>query len=111
VQAVAELAGTSDAVRAVIGPSIGPCCFEVGDEVVAAFPDAHAARSLGPRGRSHLDLWELNRRQLVMAGIAADRIEVSGACTRCDPDTYFSHRALGYPAGRFGAAIGLRADA
>jgi hypothetical protein len=111
VEAVTDLGGDPASMRVVIGPSIGPCCFEVGDEVVAAFPDANGARSIGPRGRSHLDLWELNRRQLVMAGIAADRIEVSGACTRCDPDTYFSHRALGYPAGRFGAAIGLRADA
>jgi YfiH family protein len=110
VEAVAELGGAPDGVRAAIGPSIGPCCFEVGDEVVAQFPDADGACTVGPRGRPHLDLWEINRCQLVAAGVPADRIEVAGACTRCQPETYFSHRALGYPAGRFGAAIGLRAD-
>ncbi len=84
--------------------------FEVGEEVVAAFPDADGARSTGPNGRPHLDLWEINRRQLVRAGVPPDQIEVLGICTRCTPDTYFSHRALGYPAGRFGAVIGLHAD-
>ena len=97
-------------LRAAIGPSIGPCCFEVGPEVVARFPEADGAVRDGPRGRPHLDLWELNRRALVAAGVPADRVEVAGLCTRCRSDTYFSHRALGYPAGRFGAAIGLRDD-
>jgi len=108
VQAIRELGGEPDGLRAAIGPSIGPCCFEVGEEVVAAFPDAEDVRTIGPRGRSHLDLWELNRRRLVAAGVPTGQIELSGHCTRCDPETYFSHRALGYPAGRFGAAIGLR---
>jgi YfiH family protein len=110
VQAVADLGADPGGLRAVVGPSIGPCCFEVGEEVVAAFPDADSAHAIGPRGRSHLDLWELNRRQLVAAGVPAEQIEIAGTCTRCNPTTYFSHRALGYPAGRFGAAIGLRAD-
>lgn len=111
VQAVAELGGDPAGVRAGIGPSIGPCCFEVGEEVVAEFPDADGACTIGPRGRPHLDLWEINRRQLVAAGVRPEHVEVSGACTRCDPQTYFSHRALGYPAGRFGAAIGMLPDA
>lgn len=98
-------------VRAAIGPSIGPCCFEVGPEVVAQFPNANGAVTVGPRGRPHLDLWELNRRTLIEAGVPAEQIEVAEVCTRCHPDTFFSHRALGYPAGRFGAAIGLRPDA
>jgi purine-nucleoside/S-methyl-5'-thioadenosine phosphorylase / adenosine deaminase len=111
VEAVAALGGAPGGIRAGIGPSIGPCCFEVGDEVVAEFSDVDGAQSIGPRGRPHLDLWEINRRQLVAAGLRPEHIEVSGACTRCDPVTYFSHRALGYPAGRFGAAIGLLPDA
>lgn len=110
VAAVAALGGAPDGLRVGIGPSIGPCCFEVGPEVVGHFPDADGACSVGPHGRPHLDLWELNRRQLVAAGVPATRIEVAGQCTRCRPDVYFSHRALGYPSGRFGAAIGLRHD-
>lgn len=111
VAAVADLGGEPAGLRAGIGPSIGPCCFEVGEDVVDAFPDADGAHAPGPRGRPHLDLWELNRRQLVAAGVPAENIEVAGLCTRCHPDVYFSHRALGYPAGRFGAAIGLLPDA
>ena len=94
--------------RAAIGPSIGPCCFEVGAEVVAQFPEVDGAVSEGPRGRPHLDLWELNRRGLARAGVAPENVEAAGVCTRCNPEAFFSHRALGYPAGRFGAAIGLR---
>src|SRR3954452_20255112 len=110
VEAAADLGGDPDGLRVVVGPSIGPCCFEVGEEVVEQIPGAREASTLGPRGRPHVDLWELNRRQLVAAGVPAARVEVAGACTRCQPETYFSHRALGYPAGRFGAAIGLIAD-
>ncbi len=108
VAALRELVGAQpDGLRAAIGPSIGPCCFEVGREVVAQFPHADGAVRKGPRGRPHLDLWELNRRALVLAGVPDKHIEVAERCTRCEADTFFSHRAMGYPAGRFGAAIGL----
>jgi YfiH family protein len=110
VEAAADLGGEPAGLRVVVGPSIGPCCFEVGPEVMEQIPGADTASTIGPRGRPHVDLWELNRRQLVAAGVPADQVEVAGACTRCQPDRYFSHRALGYPAGRFGAAIGLTAD-
>lgn len=111
VNAVSQLGGRDPAeIRAAIGPSIGPCCFEVGHDVAQRFPDAADALSMGPLGRPHLNLWELNRRALVAAGVPRDRIEVAGECTKCAPDTFFSHRALGYPAGRFGAAIGLRSS-
>jgi YfiH family protein len=111
VQAISDLGGDPSGIRAGIGPSIGPCCFEVGDEVVAQIPGADTAFVVGPRGRPHVDLWEINRRQLIAAGVPAEQVELSSACTRCQPDTFFSHRALGYPAGRFGAAIGLAGDA
>jgi len=110
VEAAAELGGDPDGLRVVVGPSIGPCCFEVGDEVVEQIPGACDTATIGPRGRPHVDLWEINRQQLVAAGVPDVRVEVAGACTRCQPEVYFSHRALGYPAGRFGAAIGLRDD-
>lgn len=111
VGAVADLGGDPAGVRVGIGPSIGPCCFEVGPEVVEQIPGAEDLSAIGPNGRPHVDLWELNRRQLVAAGVPRDRVEVAGLCTRCRPETFFSHRALGFPAGRFGAAIGLPADA
>ena len=48
------------------------------------------------------------RRTLLEAGVPAEQIELAAICTRCRAETYFSHRANGYPAGRFSAAIGLR---
>jgi YfiH family protein len=110
VEAAADLGAETNGLRLVVGPSIGPCCFEVGQDVVDQIPGADDASTVGPRGRPYVDLWELNRRQLVAAGVPSAQIEVAGACTRCQPETFFSHRALGYPAGRFGAAIGLTDD-
>lgn len=70
---------------AAIGPGIGPCCFEVGPEVEAAFSD------LGPgltTGRN-LDLPEAARRLLARAGVR--KVESAGLCTVCD-SRFFSHR-------------------
>ena len=70
---------------AVIGPGIGPCCFEVGPEVEAAFS------SLGPGlvSSRRLDLPEVARRLLAQVGV--DRVESAGICTCCD-ERFFSHR-------------------
>jgi purine-nucleoside/S-methyl-5'-thioadenosine phosphorylase / adenosine deaminase len=82
------------AEAAAIGPGIGPCCYEVGDEVLAAFAP------LGPGladGRM-LDLKATARRLLERAGVTA--IEDSGICTRCEGETFFSHRGEGPETGR-----------
>jgi YfiH family protein len=99
---VDALAG-SGPIAAAIGPGIGPCCFEVGDEVVAAFAGLGrgiAAPSAGeePGGRSMLDLPEVATRLLERRGVeVADR---SDLCTRCNPDLFFSHRGQGPETGR-----------
>jgi YfiH family protein len=90
-----------------IGPSIGPCCFEVGIDVADKF-SLEPGVVLMHESRSHVNLWEANRLALVAAGVAPEAIEIAAVCTRCNPEDYFSHRALGYPAGRFGGVIGLR---
>lgn len=95
-----------DFLVAGIGPSIGPCCFEVGEEVALEFQDTPTV-VLRDRNRPHVNLWEANRLALLRAGLMPEAIEVAGACTRCNAVDYFSHRALGYPAGRFGGVIGL----
>jgi YfiH family protein len=89
-----------------IGPSIGPCCFEVGTDVAEKFSDKPSVVS-SHESRPHVDLWEANRLALVAAGATPEAIEIAAICTRCNADDYFSHRALGYPAGRFGGVIGL----
>jgi polyphenol oxidase len=90
-----------------IGPSIGPCCFEVGLDVADQLCDAPRV-VLKQSPLPHVDLWEANRLALLSAGVMPEAIEIAGICTRCNPMDYFSHRALGYPAGRFGGVIGLR---
>jgi YfiH family protein len=82
------------ATAAAVGPGIGPCCFEVGEEVLAAFAP------LGPglaEGRM-LDLPAVAERLLERAGVAD--VELSGICTRCEPDLFFSHRGQGPETGR-----------
>lgn len=82
-----------EATHAAIGPGIGPCCFEVGEEVLAAFPDAGDVS----KGRM-LDLPALAELLLRRAGVSA--VERSELCTRCNPDLLFSHRRDGEGAGR-----------
>ncbi len=76
---------------AAIGPGIGACCYEVGDEV---------ARRFGLRGKGKIDLAEANRAQLIECGVKAGRIKSIGRCTFCEPGIFFSYRREGEKAGR-----------
>jgi YfiH family protein len=78
---------------AALGPSIGPCCYEVGDELPEAFgPEgAHFFRP-GPRGRPHLDVRAANVHQLEAAGLSPHRIHHVDDCTMCHPELYYSYR-------------------
>lgn len=89
-----------DGLRVAIGPSIGPCCFEVGSEVVAEVEAAFgtvarregAIRGRSARGREHLDLWLLNALAARTVGVAPAQIDVAGLCTSCGDDRFFSYR-------------------
>jgi polyphenol oxidase len=87
----AEIVG---AARAAIGPGIGRCCYEVGDEVLDAF--AHLGGGIAD-GRM-LDLAEVARRLLARAGV--NEVEMAGLCTSCEPELFFSHRRDGGSTGR-----------
>jgi|SRR5947209_14909177 len=93
---VAELEGP---LRAVIGPGIGACCYEVGDEVRARFPDEAA------RGR-HLDLKLAARRALEDAGV--HEVHDVDLCTACHPELFFSHRRDEGVTGRQAGVVWLR---
>jgi YfiH family protein len=86
------------ATAAAIGPSIGPCCYEVGDEVREAF----AGLGDGVAEGRMLDLREVARRLLAEAGVA--EVEISDLCTSCHPELFFSHRR---DRGRTGRQAGL----
>jgi purine-nucleoside/S-methyl-5'-thioadenosine phosphorylase / adenosine deaminase len=109
-------------LAAAIGPSIGPCCYEVGREVrdrfERAFPAGQATGWFEPGERPEhwqLDIWQSARDQLVEAGLAPDRVHVAGLCTGCHPEWFCSYRKQGPEAGRLVAVIrpglGRRRDA
>jgi YfiH family protein len=74
-------------IAAAIGPGIGPCCYEVGEEVAQPFAARFGADVL--RGR-RLDLWTAAERALREAGVT--RIERVDLCSACNPELFFSHR-------------------
>jgi YfiH family protein len=107
--AVAELASNraaSGSVIAALGPSIGPCCYRVGDELLGAFEgQGCSSEDMGRwfvrRGANlYLDLWQANLDQLMRAGVSESRAFVSRLCTSCHPDWFYSYRREGTGTGR-----------
>lgn len=106
-----EYGSLPEDIVAAVGPSIGGCCYTVGEEVRETFL---ANFAYGPSlfQGEHLDLREANRRQLVETGIPAEQIEVVNECTGCaripsGERRYFSHRIDHGFTGRMMNAIGL----
>ncbi len=91
---VARGAAVVEATNAAIGPGIGPCCYEVGDEVLSSFVELGEGVAKG----SLLDLPEVARRLLGEAGV--ERVESADLCTSCDAERFFSHRREASQAGR-----------
>lgn len=92
VYAIQERFGSEPAgLIAALGPAICGGCYEVGPDVAALFEPWGTGASLGAGG-TRLDLAAICRRQLIEAGLEEERIAVSGLCTRCRPDEFFSYR-------------------
>ncbi|GGG77112.1 peptidoglycan editing factor PgeF [Edaphobacter dinghuensis] len=99
---------------AAVGPSIGACCYAVGEEVRTEFGSQfnYADALFSTVGdQMHLDLWQANRRQLLDAGVPAEKITVLGECTACARSDgerkYFSHRDEHGFTGRMMSVIGV----
>ncbi|GAC1565761.1 MAG: peptidoglycan editing factor PgeF [Ktedonobacteraceae bacterium] len=118
-------------IYAGIGPSIGACCYEVSEHVRSLFmgeqqfeclPTAERYRNLvrdsavftvldrGERSSLRLNLWETNRNQLRLAGVLPEHIEVSGICTGCQKEHFYSYRAEHGKTGRFPSLLALRRE-
>ena len=97
-------------VRVALGPSIGPCCFEVGPEVVEAFERALPGRPglvvQGP-AKPHIDLRAATRAILERAGVRPEHIDDRPPCTRCDATRFFSFRRDGQEGGVHMGFIGV----
>ncbi len=111
VSAMIETFGTDPTkLIAALGPAVGPCCYEVGAEVVEAVGPTLSERpkAILARGNGHyaVDLWEANRQQLAAYGVT--QIEVGRICTACHAHEFFSHRAEGGQTGRFAALIAIQ---
>lgn len=95
-----------------IGPSAGPCCYEVKDDVRSAAESAglRDMDEIFPRQHERMcfDLWRANRDQLIETGIESSRIEVAGICTMCRNDLFFSFRREGAGCGHFGLLSSLQ---
>ena len=79
-------------IRTEIGPGIGPCHFEVKNDVAGKFGEFSREAMAEKGGRKYLDLKKIARLQLLNEGIAGDHIETSGECTHCLDSKYFSYR-------------------
>lgn len=99
-------------IRAGIGPCIGVCCYGIGQDVIDQVNTrfGSGAPLLLPQyaGKSHFDLAAANDVLLQSCGIPAAHIEHADACTACNSDIWFSHRAERGTTGRFISVIGLR---
>jgi polyphenol oxidase len=129
-----EFASKPSSLLAALGPSIGPCCYEVGTELVTKFtaqfadaaeyfdeprsgeePNPLQWLNMAPPGHQpppknvHLDLRKANRSQLLAAGLRPQNIFTTDLCNACRTDLFFSYRKEGPQSGRLFSVIGLRA--
>jgi YfiH family protein len=103
LEAFLPFAGDPTSVRAWLGPSIGPCCYEVGEEVATRFPPAFARPS--EKGRFLFDLAGVVTSQLVDAGILRERVAAHQGCTKCGGERFASYRRDREKAGRMIALV------
>lgn len=128
-----EFGSKPSSLLAALGPSIGPCCYEVGTEFVTKFtaqfadaaeyfdeprsgdePNPLQWLNMAPPGHQpppknvHLDLRKANRSQLLAAGLRPQNIFASDLCTACHTDLFFSYRREGQRSGRLLSVVGAR---
>ena len=107
VGALLRAGATPGALVAAIGPAIGPCCYQVSEELAGRFEAAFGSGVVrrGPDG-PRLDLWSANARTLAEAGVGqVDRLD---RCTACEPERFFSHRRDAGRTGRMAAYVAPR---
>jgi len=107
-----EFGSLAENIVVGIGPSIGPCCYKVGPDIISQFENTfHTTKGLivnkSDDGTGYLDLWKANLDQLIHAGIERSNIELARICTQDNSALFFSYRHQQGDTGRFGAGITL----
>lgn len=100
VEALVSAGAERGRIAGWLGPCIGACCFEVGEEVAGRFGEQHVLPAGELRPRPHVDLVGELRARLAGSGIEPGRLAVAGSCTHCDPGRFWSYRRDGGIAGR-----------
>lgn len=95
VKSKADASG--QALTVALGPSIGGCCYELDTRTASELPRPFVKER---NGKTFADLWEANAAQALSGGVPADNILLPPACTCCEPQMFFSHRAHGGSTGR-----------
>lgn len=93
----AGVAALGGELAAVVGPGIGPCCYEVGDDIAADYRTRFGEAALNGR---NLDLWTVAEQ--VLRDVGVESVERVDLCTACNPEQFFSHRRDGPITGRQG---------
>lgn len=111
VAAMEEYGCHAEDILVGIGPSIGKCCFEVDAPVVSEFEKLEFGKDYIQKdakpGKYKIDLWGVNARLLQNCGIKKQNITVSGLCTQCHHDLFYSHRVMGDQRGSLAALMEL----
>lgn len=92
-------------IVASIGPSIGPCCFETGEDAKKEFVKSGLEKYIIG---NNIDLQGSNKEKLILRGVKAENITISGFCTKCKCNEFFSHRGCGSDTGRMALIACLR---
>ncbi len=105
---VREYGSKVEDIMVGIGPSIGPCCFEVKEDTYNQFRRELSIGAFEDKGKLFVDLWNANIYMLTQIGIKRENIECKGICTSCNSERFYSYRKGDREQGRFTAFIMLK---
>ncbi|MBR1969535.1 MAG: peptidoglycan editing factor PgeF [Clostridia bacterium] len=106
VKKIIDMGADARNIYAAIGPCIGICCYEVSEDVAKNFERVYYKEKTG--GKYMLDLGKINFDLINKCGVPKDNISLSGICTKCRNDIFFSHRAQNGKSGTLGGIICMR---
>ena len=106
VKKLIDMGANPQNIYAGIGPCIGICCYEVSEDVAKKFERVYYKEK--QNGKYMLDLGKINFDMIVSAGVPKENISLSGICTKCRNDLFFSHRAQNGKSGTLGGIICMR---